>query len=324
MVFCTLFNKYYLTRGLALYHSLSETCESFTLYVFAFDDFTFEYLKSLNRDNLIPVSLEDFEDEELLAVKPGRSFAEYCWTSTPSTVLWVLKNTNASSCTYVDADLYFYHNPQILLDEMTENEDILITSHNYTPRYDQSALSGKYCVQFMFFRKSEKGLKVLNWWRDRCLEWCYNRHEDGKFGDQKYLDVWPEMFEGVHELEHSGALAPWNVQQYEVSDGFSPNIRALSDNKEYPVVFYHFHGVKYYANGNFIYAPHSYTLTKKVRDIFYVPYCKVLLEMQQNLSTDGMGTQPEKLWFKDRWIKGRIAAFRRNWKYWLGLSAINE
>lgn len=313
MIFCTLFNQYYLTRGLALYQSLKATCPNFTLYVFAFDEVTYNHIVSINDKQLIAVSLSEFEDEELLRVKPTRSFAEYCWTSSSSTILWVLNNTDATSCTYIDADMYFYNNPQLLLDEMKADDSVLITAHNYTPKYDQSLLSGKYCVQFMHFKKDTNGLKVLNWWRDRCIEWCYNRHEEGKFGDQKYLDSWTTQFEGVHDLQHKGLLAPWNIQQYELTQTELPTIKVLKTNDLFPVVFFHFHGVKYYANRKFIYAPRSYQLSEQMQSVFYKPYCKALLSIQKGLLFDGMGTQSVKNYLKDFWLKGHISNIKRNW-----------
>lgn len=312
MIFCTLFNSYYLTRGLALYHSLKNTCTNFTLYVFAFDNQTYEYLTNASLPGLIPVSLQQFEDAELLKVKPTRSFAEYCWTSTSSAILWVLNNTDAAACTYLDADLFFFHSPQLLLSELQENDSVLITSHNYTPRYDQSALSGKYCVQFMHFKKNVDGLTALNWWREQCLAWCYNRHEDGKFGDQKYLDDWPQRFKGICELEHKGWLAPWNVQQYNLINSDINQIEYRPDSKKYPCVFFHFHGVKYYDNGKFILAPQSYLLKSWVVQHFYQPYGKLLLQMQDSLSFDGMGTLGKKMYFKEKFLKGHLASFKRN------------
>lgn len=228
--YCTLFDRNYLTRGIAMYESLKKHSKKFHLYIFAFDDESYEMLKELSLDSITVISLKEFEDEELLSVKSDRTVAEYCWTSTSSIIKYAIEKYQLGSCTYLDADLYFFSDPSVLIEEMG-NKSVLITEHRYTKKYDQSAKSGIYCVQFMTFKNDKEGMKVLNWWRNACLDWCYARHEDGKFGDQKYLDDWIERFKGiVHVLKNrGGGVAPWNVQQYDLTD------------KNCKLVFYHFH-----------------------------------------------------------------------------------
>ena len=169
--FCTLFNSNYLTRGLALYQSLEKVCPSFHLFVVAFDDWAYHYLKGEAMANMTVISLTEFEDSELLKVKPTRTAAEYCWTSTSSLILYCLEQFKLESCTYVDADMAFFQDPKALIDEAGLNS-VIITEHRYSPEYDVSGSHGIYCVQFMFFRADTNGLKVLKWWRERCLEWC--------------------------------------------------------------------------------------------------------------------------------------------------------
>jgi hypothetical protein len=110
--FCTLFDSNYLARGIALYRSLEKNCPSFHLYVFAFDDNCYEYLKKQQFSSLTPISLQEFEDEELLKIKPGRSAAEYCWTCTPSTIRYCIQRFKLDACTYLDADMIFYSTPK--------------------------------------------------------------------------------------------------------------------------------------------------------------------------------------------------------------------
>ncbi len=273
--FCTLFDTNYFTRGLALYYSLEKNCKDFHLYIFAFNDKCYKILETLNLSQATIISLTEFEDEKLLKIKPSRSIAEYCWTSTSSTILYVLETYKVDSCTYLDADLFFYSSPKPIFEELGE-KSILITEHRYSPQYNKELKAGKYCVQFITFKNDDRGLKALHWWRERCLEWCYARYEDGKFGDQLYLNDWTERFEGVHVLRHlGGGLAAWNVQQYDFENK-NNRLVGIEKNtgKEFDVIFYHFHYLRFFKNGQIELGRRA--LSNKVLNIFYKPYIQYL------------------------------------------------
>ncbi|AOM77686.1 glycosyl transferase [Pedobacter steynii] len=289
--FCTLFNTTYLSRGLAMYHSLEKHCADFHLYIFAFDQHCFEALSKLALAHVTVVSLKEFENENLLAAKSERTAQEYCWTCGSSTIKHCIDTFNLDHCTYVDADLLFFKDPQILIDEMGE-KSVLITEHRYTPAHDQASASGIYCVQFMTFKNTEEGMSVLNWWVNACLEWCFNRYEDNKFGDQKYLDDWTERFDCVHVLKHlGGGVAPWNIQQYafKTRSGKSVGIE-LSGKQDFDLVFYHYHGFSYFLKTSYMLTHKRYCLNRNQIKHIYKPYVKALsaAEQQINASVDGI------------------------------------
>jgi hypothetical protein len=247
--FCTLFDSYYLNRAIAMYQSLSDHCSHFHLYIFAFDDQADALLRTMNLSNVTVISLKEFEDDKLLAIKNSRSKGEYCWTCTPSVIHYSINAFNLDHCTYIDADLLFFEDPQVLVEELGDNS-VLITEHRYSKRYMHLIKSGIYCVQFVTFRNTPEGMTVLKWWRERCIEWCYDRFENGKFGDQKYLDDWTTRFSGVHVLKHlGGGVAPWNVQQYKLkAEDSHVAVTDKDSGASAPLIFYHFHAVRFYAN----------------------------------------------------------------------------
>jgi hypothetical protein len=53
MKFCTIADKNYLTKALAMYQSLTENLEQFTLYFLCLDDETFLKLEQLELPNFI-------------------------------------------------------------------------------------------------------------------------------------------------------------------------------------------------------------------------------------------------------------------------------
>ena len=256
--FCTLFDSTYLTRALAMYESLKRCCPSFHLYVFALDDLVKVYFSDCQFEDITVISEGDFQSPRLVEAKKHRNKAEYCWTCTPVALEYAIDQFQLDHCIYLDADLYFFGDPTSIAMKLEENS-ILITPHNYLPRYDYSADCGIYCVQFIGFKNDEYGRRALGWWRDACLDWCYARVEDGKFGDQKYLDDWPTRFQGVCVIKSSGmGVAPWNVS------GFG-GVGAISD-----FCFYHFHGIEFFQGGVVRLAFHYEIPDWAVRDIYCV------------------------------------------------------
>lgn len=274
--FTTLFNINYTAKGLALHASLLKTCSNFHLYIFAFDDLSYKILTEKKLEHSTIIALHNFESEALLAVKQGRSVAEYCWTCTPHTIKYCIEKFNLDHCTYLDADIYFYQNPGLLIDEMGDNS-VLITPHNYHHKYDASAISGIYCVQFTTFKNNQQGLTVLNWWAQACLNWCYARYEDGKMGDQKYLDCWPYIFDGVYICHNTAAgLAPWNVLNYNI---ITQNQTITVTEK--PLIFYHFHDLRYLSNNTWFIG--GYDMPDNVIEHVYKPYIRTLLAIYESL-----------------------------------------
>jgi len=275
--YVTLFNLNYLSRGLVMYQSLNAVAANFTLYIVCFDDATYLILKKLNYPNLVPVSLKEFENEELLKIKPGRTAAEYCWTCSSSVIWYCMHTFKLNNCAYLDADMYFYSDPARIWNESLSSS-VFITLHNYSSSYDQSAVSGRFCVQFVGFKNTEEGMQVLREWKDDCIAWCFNRVEDGKFGDQKYLDVWPQKYKGVHIVKDvTAGLAPWNIQQFKVIN--DREVIQKNTAKSISPVFFHFHGLKIFKNRMVSFTSSYYQIDKQTRKEFYAPYATLFIRL---------------------------------------------
>ncbi len=241
--FCTLFDSNYASRGIALYRSLERHCSDFRIYVFSMDEVAYRILSDLALPHLELIAFSDLEalDQELLMVKNSRSPVEYLWTATPSVCRYVLlSDPGADAVAYIDADVMFFADPSPLLEE-ADDADVAIVPHAFADRWRHwEHTKGIYNVEFLMFRATENGRAVLEWWRDRCLEWCYAHYDDGRLGDQMYLDDWPERFRGVHVLSGPGiGLAPWNVEERSLkSSGSGVTVDG------HPLIFFHYHSLR--------------------------------------------------------------------------------
>ncbi len=253
MVFCTLFNSGYLDKGIVMFQSLLRVTENFRLYVIAFDDKCYDVLQDFKCKQLIPISLQEFEDERLKEAKANRTQQEYCWTCSCFSIKYVLEKYKEEVCTYIDADMFFYASPQVLFDEIEQSGcDVSIIEHRLTDNTENRrvlSLSGRFCIEFNTFYATENGMYILNWWCDRCFELCTAKQDGIHFGDQKYLDDWEERFQGVHVLQHWGAgVAPWNIARYRLDDNGINLLKVKGKKDSVPLIFYHFQAMKYIQN----------------------------------------------------------------------------
>jgi hypothetical protein len=266
--FCTLFDRNYLFKGVAMLASLEEYSAGVRVFVLCMDDLTHEVLGEISFPHVERIRLTELEDEALLKVKPERGVAEYCWTLTPCLTDYVLERwPEIEQLTYLDADLLFFSDVEPLFTEIGP-ASIAIIEHRFIPRLASSEINGRFNVEWVSFRRDEEGLACLRKWRRQCIEWCFNRLEEGRMGDQKYLDEWPTLYRSVHILRHLGAgVAPWNYANYEIVGGSrGPTVNG------YPLIFYHFHQLQMLRGGQFDYMASMYTVEKPPPAVIYKHY----------------------------------------------------
>lgn len=300
--FVTFFNRSYLPQGIVLQQSMERHIKKYCLWVLCADDDTFQALRKLKLENVKLLLLSNLETSELKYAKTNRNAKEYIWTLSPFAPRFVFESDGSiDRVTYIDADAWFLQDPKYIFREFElSGKAVMITDHAYAPEYDNSQIAGRFCVQFMIFTRA--GELVRQWWEDRCLEWCHEYYEDGKLGDQRYLDDWPERFENyVHILEAKELmLAPWNATRFPYGN----------------CVVWHFHGLRISEKKlNYFAQSDNYAIPPPTYQNVYLPYIKDLGGAIKMLEAIGYKVLPQVDYRRNRLIKCFIRGlYRLRWK----------
>jgi hypothetical protein len=281
--FCTLFDRNYAGRGLALYRSLEQNCGDFRLVILCLDDETSAALSALRLGKADLVTIDTLEqwDPELRRVRPERTRAEYYFTCKPALALWALeRHPGARRITYLDSDLYYFADPGEI-DQEIAGSSVALSPHRFAPHLSERVQYGQFNAGWVSASADDEGRAFLDWWRARCIEWCKFAVEGSRFADQKYLDQVPKLFPRAVAVAHPGLnAAQWNLAglNLTVTDG-----RAQLNGK--PLVCFHFHGVKQvlgrlHDSGLLGY---GLRLTPLLRDLIFRPYLAALAQAEAQL-----------------------------------------
>ena len=239
--FCTYYDSNYASRGLLMIDSIFAFMPDAVVHVLCLDESSEIITKRIHpRCNVIKLAELEVFDIELYKCKNNRKLVEYYFTCTPCLPFYVLEKYKLiNSITYLDADLYFYESPEKVLD-LSDNYSIAIIPHNFTNKLTNLSAFGNFNVGWITWRNDINGLQCLRDYRKQCIDWCYDKLEDDRFADQKYLDSWPKKYDSVFIINHKGVnLALWNIEQYKLS---TKNNKIYIDSDE--LLFVHYHGLK--------------------------------------------------------------------------------
>lgn len=287
--FCTVADYNFRRRVWALNQSLSRGSEAYTLYVLALDRNAKEAFgeKNWKNKNIKVVFVEDLlkSDKHLLrcsANKPSpeafnvsggdsrrATWMQFVWSLSAYFTWYCLEELDIEDILYVDADVYFFDSWEKIYDNL-DNVSIGIVEH----RCPYSPSNGKYNVGIVYFKNNIDGYKCSTWWKN-CLLFTDNQYYEthGMCGDQKYLELFEELFDGVKVLdEYFGHIAPWNYA-YHGYDGYGSVVR---DGKLQKLMYCHFSNFKpNYEQNTYLMAPRhgfskaSNTFINKIYDEYF-------------------------------------------------------
>jgi len=238
--FCTLSDKNYLPLGKALVQSLSKHTKSdWRMYYLCLDEETFKEVSNLDKVVAIPLRKVEESNKDLVRYKETAAYNEYCWSLASAFCKYILSFESVDHVMYIDSDIFFYKDPQIIFDEQG-SKSIGIIRHRHNT---SSSPDGEYNVGVVFFRNDPPGRACVAWWNNAIVN--RTNPELATCGDQKYLEKFYEMFPSSTKIldETFAHTAPWNFRLYIYDNYFSKGTLIWGD-KEQPLVFNHFSRIK--------------------------------------------------------------------------------
>lgn len=255
------------------------------IYVICNDSLTFKYVSSLPYDQVIAVELAELENvyPELQKAKSDRTLIEYYYCLTPFLIDFCIRHSGADIGIYVDSDIAFFSNPENALLEFNDNFEVAIVPHRFAAEDEYLSRYGLYNVGWVAFRNSQPGLKVLNWWKQKCRETTSVIPTAESFGDQKYLDFFDSLGVPILKVRGIGNNAgPWNCKETVVT----VKEEILFNDEE--LIYYHFSGLRIFPFVTRLgFAGYSYRPSRNLRNKVYKPYIRSLSINQRkfNLSS---------------------------------------
>lgn len=282
--FCCVADFNFLHRVLALDNSLKKFSNNYTLHLLCLDQQIYNQINSntikkylfedlLKADPFLEKSKNNKPSEEAL-INCARNYEkakrlQFVWSLSAYFSWFCLEKLGIEDILYIDSDIYFFDDWRKVYDNIKEEDSVGLVEHrcHYNPK------NGKYNVGIIYFKNNFDGYKCVTSWKNWLLiENNEFAKTHGSCGDQKYLELFPKLFQNVFIFDfYFGHLAPWNLNNHQYN-----NNKIFWNGKEQDLMYYHFSNFSpNFENNTYIPAPrHGVTnlqnsFLKKLNDEYF-------------------------------------------------------
>ncbi|NLE25515.1 MAG: hypothetical protein GX625_09275 [Clostridiaceae bacterium] len=280
--FSTVVSQDHLFKYLSMVSSLRANHNDFKVYTLCVNDIVWHILNRINIEEIVPVMLKDIESDMIVRIKNERPVQAFCWTLKPVFLHYVMeKYPDCKYFAHLDAVLFFFSSPDsIFLENPTAS--LFLTHHRNSRDFlKYYGSTGVFNTGFVGCKNDVNAMDAVTKWRTQCILYCPINEDKARklFGDQRYVESWPEEFRGVHVVSSKGANAAlWNIQNYNVTEKEG---KIFVD--EYPLIFYHFSGMTIISRKEFNLNWYYHIDDKNVLKYIYEPYINTLMNIMNEM-----------------------------------------
>lgn len=243
MNICTIIAKNYVAHARVLARSFNSVHPDGNCTVLVVDDFEGFLDPADEPFELIGLEQIGLPDAEGMAA--GYDVTEFSTAVKPWLLRHLLDRDGVEAITYLDPDILVVDS-LAEVDRLAVENGIVLTPHftsplprdDHRPSEEDILIAGTYNLGFISLGAGEAADELLDWWSERLENDCVIDPAGGLFVDQRWIDLVPGIWPGVHVLRDSGFnVAYWNLptRTLEVAgDDYSVDGQ--------PLRFFHFSG----------------------------------------------------------------------------------
>lgn len=275
--FATITDKNYLFKTLTLIETLKNN-----VFILCQDQESYDFLKqnfNQKKEIINLISLKEIKNiNELKRKSLNRSHREFSVSLKPFLVDHILRNReDVQKLIFLDSDTFFFNYNEVELFGLIEN-DIIISSHNYSEKNKKKKIYGDANAGIIGFKNNNNAKLITNWWKEQCFYKCTEIVSEKYYLDQKYLDQIPKKLGTVGKFDFNVNVAPWNIANFNL--GFKEDIFYVNEKK---LSMYHFQNLQYLIR-NYYYCAFSEYGIKKNHQVLLKIYSEYLSKLNVNLN----------------------------------------